>query len=234
MAVRQLAKRALAAAARTRPGRSLIHAAVMPDPSSLSLDGVRQWPARLAGFEDLTFLFTSGQLNHGVASLALDEAGYLYREVRSLGPATLVEIGRFRGGSTLVLAAGMDAEAWLYSYDLMPPDGGLIRALDRYGLRDRVDLRVGDSRTAPEPPEPCDLVFVDGDHTYEGVRADYERWRQLVRPGGSLLFHDAADRGAYGSFDEPVARLVSEIVHEDGSEWIAAGGVGSIVHFRRT
>jgi predicted O-methyltransferase YrrM len=35
-----------------------------------------------------------------------------------------------------------------------------------------------------------DILFIDGDHTYEGVRADFLRYRELVRPGGLIFFHD--------------------------------------------
>jgi predicted O-methyltransferase YrrM len=35
-----------------------------------------------------------------------------------------------------------------------------------------------------------DLLFIDGDHSYEGVRADFENYAPLVRPGGLVAFHD--------------------------------------------
>ena len=35
-----------------------------------------------------------------------------------------------------------------------------------------------------------DLLFIDGDHSYEGVRADFENYSPLVRPGGLIAFHD--------------------------------------------
>ncbi len=36
-----------------------------------------------------------------------------------------------------------------------------------------------------------DLVFVDGDHSYEGAQADLENWGRRVRSGGQVLVHDA-------------------------------------------
>ncbi len=39
--------------------------------------------------------------------------------------------------------------------------------------------------------EKFDLVFVDGDHSYEGARADLENWGRRVRSGGQVLVHDA-------------------------------------------
>lgn len=39
-------------------------------------------------------------------------------------------------------------------------------------------------------PEFLDFVFIDADHTYEGVREDIAAWRPLVRPGGYIGGHD--------------------------------------------
>jgi predicted O-methyltransferase YrrM len=239
--------------AATGPGRRAVEAAIRNDPSlaveplgavatrEALFHAVPEWPETLGGFEDLSFLFTSGQLNMGVALLTFDEAALLYRTARSLpGDATAVEVGRFKGGSTFLIAAAMPQDAVLWSYDLHVKltgelsgerlDAQLAGALERYGLLDRVRLVVGDSRTADAPPEPCDLIFLDGDHTYEGVRADYERWRAHLRPGGHLLLHDAG-----GATPHPgVVRLVEEIARGAG-EWLEQRRTaGSIAHFVRT
>jgi len=38
--------------------------------------------------------------------------------------------------------------------------------------------------------ELVDLLFIDGDHRIEGATRDFELWRDLVRPGGHVVFHD--------------------------------------------
>ena len=38
--------------------------------------------------------------------------------------------------------------------------------------------------------EEIDFLFIDGDHTYEGVKQDYEMYSPLVRSGGLVGFHD--------------------------------------------
>jgi predicted O-methyltransferase YrrM len=188
------------------------------------------------GFEDLAFLFSSNRANNGIASLMLDEAAYVYRLVRSLGPATVVEIGRFKGGSTFLLAAALHPEAHLFSYDphvktgRADADRPLRDELERYGLADRVSLVVADSRTAEPPPGPVDLVFVDGDHTYDGVKSDHERWVELVRPGGHLLYHDALDAG-YAVADPGVVQFLPELRADPRVEPV--GEAGSIAHFVR-
>ncbi len=38
--------------------------------------------------------------------------------------------------------------------------------------------------------DKLDILFIDGDHTYEGVKRDFELWSPLVQPGGYVIFHD--------------------------------------------
>ena len=222
---------------RTPAGRNLIHAAVLRDPSTMRFRNVERWPDDVRGFEDLAFMFSSNQLNHGVASLQIDEAALLYRLARDAQSGPFAEIGRFKGGSTIVFASALPDGVELWSYDLhvalrpdMPGaelDAELRDALARYGLDSKVHLVVADSRTVDPPPEPLELLFVDGDHSYEGAKADHERWSAFVRPGGHLLFHDAVDTGGYGNVYPGVARLVAEI----GAGWERQPGAGSIAHF---
>ncbi len=60
-------KSAVRRLARTSLGRNLVHAAVLDDPATLRFATVDRWPPSLEGFEDLAFLFSSNQLNHGIA-----------------------------------------------------------------------------------------------------------------------------------------------------------------------
>lgn len=46
----------------------------------------------------------------------------------------------------------------------------------------RLRRRLGDAQ--------LDLLLIDGDHRYQGVRADFLAYRHLVRPGGIIAFHD--------------------------------------------
>ena len=62
--------------------------------------------------------------------------------------------------------------------------------------------------------------MIDGDHTYEGVKADFERYAPLVRRGGVIIFDD------YNAKDWPdVARFVDteveklDFVGRVGHEW---------------
>jgi predicted O-methyltransferase YrrM len=198
---------------------------------------VARWPSRVAGFEDLTFLFSSTILAHGIASLRLDEAAYLYGLVRAEDPQTVVELGRFRGGSTFLLAAALRTGI-VHSYDIAMRQGqpgdeldrALRAALERYELAARVELHVADSQTAEPPTHSIDVLFVDGDHREEAVRADLAHWSPHVAPGGHLLFHDAVDAPDFvPPYEAGPARVVAEL----GDDFERREGAGSLAHFVR-
>lgn len=63
------------------------------------------------------------------------------------------------------------------------------------GQEDKVEILKGFSykMAAHIPDNSVGLVYVDGDHTYQGARADIDSyWPKLV-PGGIMCFHDAAN-----------------------------------------
>ena len=41
--------------------------------------------------------------------------------------------------------------------------------------------------------ELLDFLFIDGDHTFYGVKTDYEMYSPFVKPGGIIAFHDIKD-----------------------------------------
>lgn len=55
-----------------------------------------------------------------------------------------------------------------------------------------------------------DCVFIDADHTLDGVRHDFERYSQLVRPGGVIAMHDALKRPTYEN-EIQVWRFIDEL-----------------------
>lgn len=75
-----------------------------------------------------------------------------------------------------------------------------------------------------------DLLFIDGDHTYEGVRKDIEAWVKFVKPGGIVAFHDyAIDENSHYLHHE-VKKAVDEWVSNSFSP---IGQTDSLVLFAR-
>lgn len=199
-------------------------------------------PGEPVGFEHLAGLFSSTSLDHSVISMTVRQAAYLYGLVGRLRATTAIEIGRYKGGSTLVIAAALRGTGELWSVDfgekekrLAPGSNGrsydaqLADLLRRLGLR--AHLLVGDSRTTEIPTGAVDVVVIDGDHSYEGVRSDFERFGRRVRRGGAILFDDAFDEEMFSSHSDTVGRLVKEIVQE--GEFRLARRVNRMAHLER-
>lgn len=194
-------------------------------------------PEKVDSFEDLIFLFWSSPLNRGVARLDLDEASYIYKLLRSLKRPSCVEIGRFKGGSTFIIASAMDGNLVSIDYHvkMMLVDEGktyddvLASALKKAGLDNRVRLDVGDSTTYDNSSMALDFIFIDGDHSYEGVKKDYEHWIGAVKNGGHILFHDAVDPREFTTFHSEVKRLMLEL--RSDNRVFPAGEAGSIAHY---
>jgi predicted O-methyltransferase YrrM len=198
---------------------------------------------RVEGFEDLWWLFTTNLTNWGVISMDFAEASYLFRLARSLGRTRCLEIGRFKGGSTFLLAAATSPDSRILSidnhsklsavFDGAALDRALTDALEAHGFAGKVELRTGDSGRWPLDRESLDLAFVDGDHSYEGVSRDFHNVKAAIKPRGHVVFHDARS-GPYSSAHKGVERLVSEIESRHAAHFVRAGGAGSIVDFVRT
>jgi hypothetical protein len=59
--------------------------------------------------------------------------------------------------------------------------------------------------------EQFDFLFIDGDHTYEGVKSDFEMYSPLVKPGGVIAFHDILDTAVHRAAGCEVHRFWREL-----------------------
>jgi predicted O-methyltransferase YrrM len=153
-------------------------------------------PAHIHGFEDLAFLFNNRtKATRGIIRMNIDEAAALYKAVRSMIiPSDMIEIGRAEGGSTILMAAAARPETRFVSFDSDPVnDENLASFFEKMLPPRHVELLIADSQTADIFQYQVGLVFIDGDHTYEGVKADFQNWLPAVLKGGYLVFHDIND-----------------------------------------
>lgn len=123
----------------------------------------------------------------------------------ALRPRSALEIGTNYGGTLLLLCTVSRGDAKIISIDLpCGPFGGgyprrkipLFRRFARRGQQ--LHLIRADSH-APETKnrvlkilagERLDYLFIDGDHTYSGIRRDFHMYSPLVRSGGIVALHD--------------------------------------------
>ena len=144
-------------------------------------------------FEDLAWLFTCDSRNRGLIRQGFDEAALLWKAVKAT-TGNILEIGRNFAGSTVLLAAA-DADREIYSIDNRSrEDNACKNYLAKPENKQRVHLLVTDSRKTL-PDVSFGLLFIDGDHSFEGVLADVvAHWNSLKLGDGTIAlaaFHDA-------------------------------------------
>lgn len=120
------------------------------------------------------------------------EAEYIFAVARR-AKRGVVEIGRFNGGSLFLMACALRGAVPITSVDLEPQNDALLsELLQQHHPEADIRLIIGDSQhTAYPDVEAADVIFIDGDHTYEGCMADIRNWYPKLLPGGHLLFHDS-------------------------------------------
>lgn len=62
----------------------------------------------------------------------------------------------------------------------------------------------------------CDVIYIDGDHTYAGVKTDIDAWWPKVKPGGFLCGDDFVKGTTGKGFDYGVIEAVHEFVEREG------------------
>jgi predicted O-methyltransferase YrrM len=158
-----------------------------------------------------------------------DSAWVLYGLVRALKPDVCVEIGSARGKSTCHIARALRENLGGRLYAIDPHqstawnDAGepqTLRALERnlraVGARGFVEIiRAPSPEVGRSWHRPIDLLFIDGDHSYEGVRLDWELFSPHLTRFGVAIFHDTTwelnDYGFTPRSDLGVARFLEEL-----------------------
>jgi len=152
------------------------------------------------------------------------ETEYLFSLARQSAEG-IVETGRFRGGSTIVLAAAAQ-KVPIWSIDISPQDDVALKKLF-YELQvgNNVSLLVADSTSDVQGVGDFDLLWIDGDHSLAGCLGDIRRWWPRLVPGGSMVLHDC-----YLGCE--VMDAVSVFLSEESNYEIVAGAVNGRAHFR--
>jgi predicted O-methyltransferase YrrM len=142
------------------------------------------------------------------------------------GRTRLAEIGVWQGATTRQLRSGMAPDATLFAVDPYPTGrlgisyqkiiahrevgrviNGSVVWLEQTGVEAAADPIV---RAAA----PFDFVFIDGDHTYEGLHGDWSAWSPLIAPSGIVALHDSV-LPAGGGASAGSMRYFAEVISRD-------------------
>jgi predicted O-methyltransferase YrrM len=140
------------------------------------------------------------------------------------GRKVLVELGVFEGVSSRILRGAMDRDAELYCVDPFP--AGRLGFSPQESISERELSKVQNGKVqmlrcfSYEALEnwsrAIDLLYLDSDHSFEGVCRDFRDWTKFVSRGGLILIHTSRSCPA-----KPVPadcgplRLVAEVVSKD-------------------
>ena len=185
--------------------------------------------------------------------LSVDEAITLFELAKGLPDSAprAVEIGSWEGKRSVCIAQGLrdkpgaqltcidpfdasgdDESRGAYDGRAQDLKGPLRSAFEENlaaaSVRDLVDVRAGFSHDhVAAIHEPIDLLFLDGDHSYEAIRRDFVEWSPKVKVGGYLAMHDVVH-----PVHEGPRQVVNELI-KDAPQWTDQRYVDSMFVARR-
>lgn len=140
-------------------------------------------------------------------------------------PNICVEIGSARGKSACYMGMALKQNKSGHLYAIDPHTKTkwndresvdsfeiMHRHLAQLGLEKVVTIvRDTSESVARNWTQPIDLLFIDGDHSYEGVKRDWDLFTPHVKPFGLVLFHDTTWELTTSRTDIGVSRLLEEL-----------------------
>jgi len=127
----------------------------------------------------------------------------------SLAENILVDVGAGWGTSAFLMLVNAPQDALIFSIDSFIGDTikpwkratekmcreNVERALTTIGKIDALQrwklLPQSSHQIITHWNQEVDLVYIDGDHLYKGVKQDFEDWFKFVKPNGIILIHDS-------------------------------------------
>jgi len=177
-----------------------------------------------------------------VPGFLMEQEARLLGTIAACVPAdgVIVEIGSFKGKSTVMLGKvaahyGLgpvvaidphnfnNAELQDFRVDAEASSFlDFLRNIDAAGVSGQVEVyRAYSTDVAREWTRPIRFLWIDGDHSYAGAKADFDGFSSFVNPLGVVALHDALHE-----FSGPIRVFVEEMLRSD--RFGAAGFVNSI------
>ena len=180
------------------------------------------------------------------AQMRMPERVALYSLIFGIQPRNCLEIGTARGGSSAIICGAMDDMGF---GKLMCVDPAPAVAPELWSqINHRCSMIVGPSpdalpRAAEESGASFDFALIDGNHNYDGVRADIAGVLPYLSDQAYVLFHDAHYGDVKRAIDEAVSTSedltdcglisVEPTVLKENGNWLTWAGL-RLLRFRRS
>lgn len=169
--------------------------------------------------------------------ISFEEAIYLYFLAKNVREGSIVEVGSYRGRSTVFLGRGsIDGQSIpVYAVDPHKDFVGVLGGV--FGPKDRTAfykamltndcseivslINLSTEFFVSSWKEPVSLLWVDGDHSYAGVKRDVDCWLPHLQSGGIIAFDDATDPSLGPS------KLIEEMI--GSGRFVKIHSVGKVV-----
>jgi predicted O-methyltransferase YrrM len=177
-----------------------------------------------------------------------EEIAQLVELLKKHQPKNILEIGSEAGGTFYLWCRLIVLSGLKISLDLPTGNSGSGRFRDQSALAERtklfkrwsanVQIVTGDSHEQKTWREveailddrKLDFLFIDGDHSYEGVKADFLDYSGFVRPGGLIAFHDINDSEYHRKHGCYVSKFWAELEgkKQEFNQHLDWGGIGVV------
>lgn len=122
--------------------------------------------------------------------------GFVER-AKEISPRYVCEIGTAAGGTNMMLGLALPSVEKIMGVDLYVQNRAQLNYYSRpsqtryyRNASSRTTASVDWVKNILGAGNQLDVLFIDGDHSYAGVKADFVMYRKLVRDGGLIAFHD--------------------------------------------
>ena len=176
-----------------------------------------------------------------------EEFSLLLDRFQNLKPKNILEIGTANGGTLLLFIKLSYPEARIVSIDL--PNGKFGGGYSKWRIplyksfkNKSVFLIRKNSQIKSTLQEvrkifnEVDFLFIDADHTYEGVKRDFELYAPLVKKGGIIAFHDIVKHSpetgvGIDIFWKEIKNLfeTEEFIEDKGQGWAGIGVIKNVI-----
>jgi len=155
------------------------------------------------------------------------------------GRRRVVEIGVWHGVTTKRLRSVMHPEGVLTAVDPFPVGRLGFSVQQQIARREVASVDNGEvawlrttGLAAARDHSTVDFVFIDGDHSEQGLLADWQAWSPLVEPGGVVALHDSRSTPERRIDDAGSVKVTNEVILRD-ARFAMVDAVDSLTVLRR-